>query len=287
MFCNHCGNKINDDAKVCNKCGATIQAGVVTKKRKFFSVSAESIFGIRWIKTSMAKIITGLVMLGVVLFTIADPDLNLKDMEALIVILLIGGVWYVYKGLQSKKGVVASKKSVFIWMTVIIIGFGILGWMALNTRLNTWITYSAPESNFSVDIPSSPTHDTKTQNTENGTIQIDTYMTANRTADVAYIVNVSSLPSGVDVSDSSASLKNTVQLTANNGTILNSTLTTKDGYPAIDYLIEFVHSNTTSRIRGLNILVNHKLYQLFTSYDKQQEYLLQFDKFANSFQINQ
>jgi hypothetical protein len=285
MFCNHCGNEVNDDVKFCSKCGTAIQAEVATKKRKFFSVSAESIFGIRWIKTSRAKIITGLVMLGVVLFTIADPNLNLKDMEALIVILLIGGVWYVYKGLKSKKGVVASKKSVFIWMAVIIIGFGILGWVALNTRLNTWITYSAPESNFSVNIPFNPTHDTKTQNTENGTIQIDTYMTVNRTNDVAYIVNVSSFPSSVDVSDSSASLEKTVQLAANNGTIINSTLTTKDGYPAINYLIE-TYGNTTSRIRGVNILVNHKLYQLFAAYDKQQEYLLQFDKFANSFQLN-
>ncbi len=149
---------------------------------------------------------------------------------------------------------------------------------------DNWISYNnAPD--FSVDFPSRPVHDTKTQDTPNGKVQIDSYKTANETADVAYIVNISSFSSDVDVSDPSAFLENTVQLSANNGTVINSTPTTKNGYPAIDYLIEIVHPDTTSRIRGLNILVDHKLYQLLTAYDKTQEYLLQYDKFVDSFQV--
>jgi len=147
-----------------------------------------------------------------------------------------------------------------------------------------WISYSnAPD--FSVDFPSRPVHDTKTQDTANGKIQIDSYKTANETADIAYIVNISSFSSGIDVSDPSVFLENTVQLSANNGAIIDSTPTTKNGYPAVNYLIEFAHPDTTSRIRGMNILVNHKLYQLLTAYDKSQEYLLQYDKFVTSFQI--
>lgn len=147
-----------------------------------------------------------------------------------------------------------------------------------------WISYSNA-TDFSVDFPSRPVHDTKTQDTPNGKVQIDSYKTANETADVAYFVNVSSFLYEVEVPDSSDFLKNTVQLSANNGTVIDSTPTTKNGYPAVDYLIEFVHPNTTSRIRGLNILVDNKLYQLLTAYDKSQEYLLQYDKFVDSFQI--
>lgn len=149
---------------------------------------------------------------------------------------------------------------------------------------DNWISYNNA-SDFYVDFPSRPVHDTKTQDTPNGKVQIDSYKTANETADVAYIVNISSFSSDVDVSDPTAFLENTVQLSANNGAVINSNLITKNGYPAIDYLIEIAHPDTTSRIRGLNILVDHKLYQLLTAYDKTQEYLLQYDKFVDSFNV--
>lgn len=154
------------------------------------------------------------------------------------------------------------------------------------TASDNWVTYNAPESNFSVKIPSRPVHDTKTQDTANGKAQIDTYKTADDTASVAYIVNVSILPSNTDVSDSAAFLENTVNLSANNGTVLTSNPTTHNGYPAVEYLIEFVHPDTTSRIRGLNVLVGQTLYQLLTAYDKPDESKLEFEKFADSFQIN-
>ncbi len=290
MNCKNCNNPISEGSKFCGKCGVAVQSEVTNKKGKFWPVTAESVFGIRWIKTPRAKIITGIVMLGLVLFIIVDPTFNLKDMEVLTLILLVGGIWYIYKGLKSRiigaqTSAKSNMRSVWIWMTIVIVVVGILAWMALNTRMNTWITYDAPNNNFSVTLPENPIFETKSQDTPNGSVQIDSYKSANRTADVAYIVNVSSFSSSVDVSDSSAFLENTVQLSANNGTVINSAQTTKDGYPAVDYLIEFVHPNTISRIRGLNILVNHKLYQLLTAYDKQQEYLLQYDKFINSFEV--
>jgi hypothetical protein len=206
--------------------------------------------------------------------------------------------WYQFGGFMATGSKTKARPILAVVIVVIAIFALVLsaGFDSLETARNkavesgqyvpttNWISYSsAPD--FSVDFPSRPVHDTKTQDTENGKIQIDSYKTANETADVAYIVNVSSFPSGIDVSDPSAFLENTVQLSANNGTVIDSTPTTKNGYPAVNYLIEFVHPDTTSRIRGMNILVDHKLYQLLTAYDKSQEYLLQYDKFVTSFQI--
>jgi hypothetical protein len=97
---------------------------------------------------------------------------------------------------------------------------------------------------------------------------------------------VSELPESTDVSDPEGMLENTVALSAKNGTVLNSNKTTSNGYPAISYLIEFNHPTEISRIKGLNIIVGHRIYQLLTAYDKPEESILEYDKFVDSFQIN-
>lgn len=153
-------------------------------------------------------------------------------------------------------------------------------------RSHSWVMYNAPESNFSVKIPSTPVHDTSIQNTVNGKIKVDSYKTADETASVAYIVNVAEYPKDLDLSDSSGILENTVKLSSKDGTILTSKQTTHNGYPAVVYLIEFVHPTTVSIIKGLNILVGHRLYQVLTAYDKPNENKLEFEKFTNSFEIN-
>ena len=61
MFCKNCGNELPDGSKFCSKCGAAVQAESVVKKRKFLSILPADLFGIRWIKTARAKIITGIV----------------------------------------------------------------------------------------------------------------------------------------------------------------------------------------------------------------------------------
>src|SRR3989344_492523 len=98
MNCTNCNNVLPNDAKFCGKCGTPIKTK--PRKEKFLSVSGESFFGMRWVKTPRAKIITGLIMLGLAVFTFLDPELN--DMGVLIMLLLVGGTWYIYKGIKSR-----------------------------------------------------------------------------------------------------------------------------------------------------------------------------------------
>ena len=81
-------------------------------------------------------------------------------------------------------------------------------------------------------------------------------------------------------------LEKSVNLSAKNGAVLTSVQTSIDGYPSFDYLLEFVHPDTISRIKGINILIGYRLYQLMAAYDKSQENILEFDKFINSFKLN-
>lgn len=324
MNCKNCNNQISEGTKFCGKCGKPVSSDsdVVLVKKKTVSgfriavriIVALLVFG------ALGKALMVIINFGVVLLFGIESTEGYANAEAIGNILgFIGGAylanlvyiaiagkdksgekkkWYQFGGFMATKGKTKARPILAAVIVVIAVLALILsaGFDSLKvardkavesgqyTPTNNWISYNnAPD--FSVEFPTRAVHDTKSQNTPNGNVQIDSYKSANETADVAYIVNVSSFSSGVDVSDSSAFLENTVQLSANNGTVLSSSQTTKGGYPAVDYLIEFVHPNTTSRIRGLNILVDHKLYQLLTAYDKQQEYLLQYDKFINSFEV--
>lgn len=324
MNCKYCNNQIFDGQKFCGRCGKPVSSDldVALVKKKTVSgfrkaigiIVALLVFG------ALGKALMVIINFGVVLLFGIESTEGYANAEAIGNILgFIGGAylanlvyiaiagkdksgekkkWYQFGGFMATKGKTKARPILAAVIVVIAVLALILsaGFDSLKvardkavesgqyTPTNNWISYNnAPD--FSVEFPTRAVHDTKSQNTPNGNVQIDSYKSANETADVAYIVNVSSFSSGVDVSDSSAFLENTVQLYANNGTVLSSSQTTKGGYPAVDYLIEFVHPNTTSRIRGLNILVDHKLYQLLTAYDKQQEYLLQYDKFINSFEV--
>jgi hypothetical protein len=104
---------------------------------------------------------------------------------------------------------------------------------------DSWTVYDYPISRFSAKFPERPIHDTKYQDTPNGEVRIDTYKSANSTADVAYMVNVTELPSDLNFSDADGMLENSVILHANNmkGKIITSNLSTHTGYPAIAYII--------------------------------------------------
>jgi hypothetical protein len=157
----------------------------------------------------------------------------------------------------------------------------------VNSTSDNWIVYVAPESNFSVQFPAYPVHTTKTQDTANGTLKVESYAQANSTASVGYEIYASVFPQSKDLSDSAGILENTVALTAQNGTVVTSTSTTRDGYPAIDYLVEIIHpGGGTTRIRGLNVLAGQRLYQVLVGYDKPDESQVEFDKFESSFHIN-
>jgi len=266
MDCTNCNNSLPDGAKFCGKCGhpvnSTSEAKIVAKNavsgfRIFVGIIvALIVYGI------LAKALMVIINIGFVLLFGIDTTEGLGDAEAFaniigfvvgaylanLVYIAIAGKdrseekkrWYQFGGFMATKGRTKARPilaGVIILITVIagVLSVGFESLTMVREKAvesdqyvpsDNWIAYNAPENKFSMDIPSRPVHDTKTQDTANGKVQIDTYKTANETADVAYIVNVSSFPSDTDVSDSTAFLENTVNLSANNGVILASNQTT-------------------------------------------------------------
>ncbi len=55
-----------------------------------------NLFGLRWIRTPKAKIIFGLSMLALAIFTLGV--VGLKDSWELIIILTVGGLWQIVTG---------------------------------------------------------------------------------------------------------------------------------------------------------------------------------------------
>lgn len=313
-FCGKCGKSVDENREA-----------ILVKKKAIGGVRiimgiivALIVFGI------LAKAIVVIVSITAVLLGVSSTE-GLRNADSVANILgFIGGAyladlvyisiagkdkspdqkkkkWYQFAGFMSRGNKTKARPilvAVIIGITVIAlalwVGFGSSNVTPQNasdsgqsnSSSNSWIVYNAPESNFSVELPSSPTHDTSNQNTANGEVKIDSYKTADNTASVAYIVNVTAFPQSIDMSNSSGTLENTVNLSAKNGEIIFANLTTHGGYPAIDYLIQFNDTTTTNQIRGLNILVGQRLYQLLTAYDIQQESKLEFNNFADSFQVN-
>ncbi len=312
-FCGKCGAKIVNDV-------AEIIQAVNTKTVSGLRITVGIILAL-FVFGALAKALMIIIKIGLVLLFGIESTEGYADAEAVGNILgFIGGAylanlvyvaiagkdrsgkkkkWYQFGGFMSTRGKTKARP-ILVGVIITIAIFALFLPAVFNSSLKTarnkaiesgqyisttnWINYN-DATDFSIDFPSYPIHNTNTQNTPKGEIRINNYETANETADIAYGVNISDFPPGIDISNPSVFLENSVQLSANNGTVINSTQITKNGYPAIDYLIEFVHPNTTSTIRGINILVNHKLYQLLTGYDKTQVSLLQYDKFVDSFQI--
>jgi len=325
MNCKNCDNKLIEGAKFCGKCGAKIVsdtaeiAQVVKTKtmrgaRIFIGVIvALLVFG------GLGKALMVIINIVLVLIFNIESTEGYANAEATGNILgFIGGAylanlayisiagkdrsaekkkWYQFAGFMSTGGRTKARPiltGVIIVIAVVALALSV-GFDSLKTEQNkavesgryvptdNWISYTnAPD--FSVDFPSRPVHDTKTQDAPSGNIKISTYKTADETSSVAYVINVTEFSKDADLADSSGILESSVKISAKNmnGTIIALDSTTNDGYPAISYLVQ---GESNSRIKGLNILVGQRLYQLLTAYDKPQEYLLQYDKFVNSFQL--
>ena len=292
MNCIHCGNLLAEGAKFCGKCGKGVSSEKPIENKKSLSGSQiiKKIFQI------------GAVILFILSLATISSDYNaegwLEDIHNVFVITavitffaLITNSWQ-----NRKKG---KNKKWFGWRWIIfLIILSLLGLgSAILSRavtvaqekvavaIDNWDIYSAPESNFSVRFPSTPMHDTQQQDTPNGRIKVDTYKQADHTASILYSVNVSEFLDGNDLSDSKTILESSVNLSAKNGTVLQSKEITNNGYPAISYSIEISHPYGITRIKGLNILIGNRLYQLITGYDKPQENLLEYDKFVDSFKM--
>lgn len=291
MYCKKCGNKISDNEKFCGKCGN----GVLTENKqepqtlnkKFPSVSEmlKRIFQI-------IAIILFILSLGTISSNYNQGGWleNIHDIFVIIIAITLVKLIVNWKNKRTDEKWFGWRWIIFL-IFLSILSFGtvifsqslVIAHQKAIASVDGWNIYNAPDNSFSARFPSSPVYSTKSQDTTNGTLKIDTYKQADQTASVLYAVNVTDFPKGTDLT---GMLEKSVNLSAKNGTLINSNQTTNNGYPAISYYIEFDSPTETSMIKGINVLVGQRLYQLLVAYDKPQENISEFEKFVGSFQIN-
>lgn len=295
MKCTNCDNSIKNEVGFCDKCGHKVV-------QNQSHITQNCIEDKKWSPEFTEKIKEIFKVIAIIFFVGSISTINqnnavgntlLKDTFTIIngiVFLMLVGTWW-----ENRK----KNKKWFGWRWIIFLillsalslGNAIfsesitVAYEKASITANTWATYSAPESNFSAQFPSKPVHTTQNLKNLKGITRVDTYKQADHTASVLYVINVSRFSPNTNLSDYSIFLKNTVTISAKNGTVLSSDRTTVNGYPAISYSIEFNNSNKPSIIKGLNILVGHRLYQLLTVYDKSKASLLEYNKFVDSFRI--
>src|SRR3989344_4448926 len=92
-------------------------------------------------------------------------------------------------------------------------------------------------------------------------------------------------PSQVDTSVPETNLEGSVNGTVQSidGTLISSNFTYFGTYRAIEYLIYKKDGN--AYIKGKNILVGQNMYQIAVAYEPSNSSNVQFDRFANSFQL--
>lgn len=301
MHCKYCGTKLDGDERFCSKCGKSVSEENLNNISEPLIENKKSQSATHIVKRVFQVIAVTLFI--VALFIMASSsDLNMNDsvgaiynisnLTAIITFVALIANWW-----QNRK----THKQWFGWRWIIfllilsVVGIGtvifsqaltIAREKAVGAIQTDWIVYNAPENNFSVQIPSRPIHDSMSQNVPDGIATSDTYKTADSSASVAYVINVTKFPPKTDLSDSNAILEKSVSLSAEGmteGKIIDSNITTHNGYPAIIYLIQ---GKTNSRIKGKNILMGQNLYQLVTAYDVQNEARVEFQKFTESFKID-
>src|SRR3989344_2714754 len=100
-----------------------------------------------------------------------------------------------------------------------------------------------------------------------------------------YLITFINYPSQVDTSVPETNLEGSVNGTVQSidGTLISSNFTYFGTYRAIEYLIYKKDGN--AYIKGKNILVGQNMYQIAVAYEPSNSSNVQFDRFANSFQL--
>jgi hypothetical protein len=145
-----------------------------------------------------------------------------------------------------------------------------------------WVIYYSAMPHFCGKFPSYPVHDATSTDTSNGPAQVDSYKSVDDTGSIMYVINVTGFPATTNLTDTNAALDRSIDFSANNMNekVISADHITYDGYPALDYVVQ---GSSASKIRGLNVLVGQRLYQLLAAYDPKDEAKLEFDKFLTQF----
>jgi hypothetical protein len=100
-----------------------------------------------------------------------------------------------------------------------------------------------------------------------------------------YFITFTTYPAQVDTSVPENNLEGSVNGTVQSidGTLISSNFTYFESYRAVEYLI--YKKDGSAYIKGKNIMVGQTIYQIAVAYEPANSSNVQFEKFANSFQL--
>jgi len=307
MFCKKCNNKLEVDHKFCDKCGTEVNlAGTV----KAVSVPTTPVPGrrkVRW----WAWFVLGIVLDSAGTGLPHDSTLgNLFTIfgACFIIASIVEGI----RGHKRRKSanntelvnekmkrrsiteiviIVITILILFLWVAIVSLdkarekaSIAMCPGLVSSAQDDKWVVYYSAMPHFCGKFPSYPVHDATSTDTSNGPAQVDSYKSVDDTGSIMYVINVTGFPATTNLTDANAALDRSIDFSANNMNekVISADHITYDGYPALDYVVQ---GSSASKIRGLNVLVGQRLYQLLAAYDPKDEAKLEFDKFLTQFTI--
>ena len=154
------------------------------------------------------------------------------------------------------------------------------------TDNSTWKDFKSTLGSFRASFPVYPTHETEPLNLPGLSQPVNMEMySAEESNGAFYLITFINYPSQVDTSVPETNLEGSVNGTVQSidGTLISSNFTYFGTYRAIEYLIYKKDGN--AYIKGKNILVGQNMYQIAVAYEPSNSSNVQFDRFANSFQL--
>lgn len=148
-----------------------------------------------------------------------------------------------------------------------------------------WEEFSSKEDGFKVDLPKKPERIQQTIDVPKTELKIsyNTYL-SEPSQNLVYVISVWNYPSEIDMSKPEVNLKDGFggMLSALPGSeVLSMKMTEVQGYKALDFLVK----NEDIFFRGVLILVENTLYQVFTVYKSDIEMEENYQHFINSFKL--
>jgi len=149
-----------------------------------------------------------------------------------------------------------------------------------------WTEFKSEEGGFSILVPSTPTEETQTQETELG--NIDVHMFTSEEEDVAYMVGYNLLPAAIlEVSSPDPMLDGACngQVSSTGGTEVSRKEITLGTYPGRELEIRVEDTSGIKTLHTYIYLVEDKLYQILVVGGKDQSTAPDTIKFLDSFKL--
>ena len=150
---------------------------------------------------------------------------------------------------------------------------------------DSWKAFSAPQSGFSVDLPTQPEHIEQKIDIPKTDLSINynTYI-SEPNEDVVYVISVWNYPAEIDMSQPEVNLQDGFggMLSALPGSqVISMKMGELQGFKALEFLVK----NDDIFFQGKLVLVHNTLYQVFTVYKTTADMSKDYGHFIDSFKL--